>query len=236
MDAIWALGLRKPIPGVLRRVHGRLYIGDMRAGTTFDRAGGGNLGVRAPTSVGRVARDLLPEPIPRTAARSTPVPTTEGHVDHRRLHLPRHTVPGAYQGNYFYADYAQNWIKRSTLDMNGNVTGSFDFEPPMGHRTDPRATSYLCQGPAGHSYYVDLGYSDTTGRVGVSGSAASSFISSDQPAGSSSPPPSRSRGHRRWRIASRASGHPIPRGPHSASLSTSVTAPPPPWPMRPTPA
>ena len=31
--------------------------------------------------------------------------------------------PSAYEGSYFFADYTQNWIRRLTLDANGNVTG-----------------------------------------------------------------------------------------------------------------
>ena len=40
--------------------------------------------------------------------------------------------PSSYQGSYFFADYAQNWIKRLTFDASGNVTGVFNFEPPDG--------------------------------------------------------------------------------------------------------
>ena len=39
----------------------------------------------------------------------------------RRFRLPRHQFPSSYQGSYFFADYAQNWIKRVTFDANGNV-------------------------------------------------------------------------------------------------------------------
>ena len=50
--------------------------------------------------------------------------------DHRRLRLPRLAVPRVRtDGAYFYADYTQNWIRGLTLGANGNVTGTFNFEP-----------------------------------------------------------------------------------------------------------
>ena len=35
--------------------------------------------------------------------------------------------PAAYKGSYFFADYAQNTIKRLTFDANGNVNGIPQF-------------------------------------------------------------------------------------------------------------
>src|SRR5205823_15135828 len=41
--------------------------------------------------------------------------------------------PPSYEGSFFIADYAQNWIKRLTLDPSGTtVTGVLPFEPPDG--------------------------------------------------------------------------------------------------------
>ena len=44
---------------------------------------------------------------------------------------------------YFFADYAQHWIKYLTFDANGGVSGVFNFEPPDGTPTDPTATSCI---------------------------------------------------------------------------------------------
>ena len=49
--------------------------------------------------------------------------------------------PAGMQGNYFFGDYAQNWIKRLTFDANGNVTGVFNFEPADGTLDGPTVTS-----------------------------------------------------------------------------------------------
>ena len=77
--------------------------------------------------------------------------------------------PSSYQGSYFFADYAQNWIKRLTFDASGNVNGVFNFEPLDGSADGPYGDIvYLTEGPDGALYYIDLGYSDTSGTFGVS--------------------------------------------------------------------
>ena len=56
--------------------------------------------------------------------------------------------PSSYQGSYFFADYAQHWIKYLTFDANGNVSGVFNFEPPDGSTDGPYGDIvYLTEGP-----------------------------------------------------------------------------------------
>src|SRR4029077_7196899 len=77
--------------------------------------------------------------------------------------------PSTYQGSFFFADYAQNWIRRLTFDANGTVTGVFNFEPLDGSLDGPYGDIVqLVEGPDGALYYVDLGYSDTTSESGIS--------------------------------------------------------------------
>lgn len=67
--------------------------------------------------------------------------------------------PAAYQGSYFFGDYAQNWIKRLTLDGSGNLTGVVNFEPDDGSADGPYGDpTKLIQGPDGALYYVDIGF------------------------------------------------------------------------------
>ncbi|MEK7317429.1 MAG: LamG-like jellyroll fold domain-containing protein, partial [Candidatus Eisenbacteria bacterium] len=69
--------------------------------------------------------------------------------------------PSEYQGNYFFADYAQNWIKRLTFDESGNFLDALDFEPPDGTADGPYGDfTKLLQGPDGALYYVDIGFND----------------------------------------------------------------------------
>ena len=101
--------------------------------------------------------------------------------DHGRLRLPRDAVPGSYQGSYFFADYAQNWIKRLTFDANGNVNGVFNFEPADGSLDGPYGDIvYLTEGPDGALYYLDLGYSDISGTFGVSKIRRIRYVSGNQ--------------------------------------------------------
>src|SRR5262249_35417502 len=66
-------------------------------------------------------------------------------------------------------DYAQNWIRGLTFDANGAVAGTFNFEPPDGSADGPYGDIvYLAEGPDGALYYLDLGYSDTSGTFGIS--------------------------------------------------------------------
>ena len=122
--------------------------------------------------------------------------------------------PSSYQGSYFFADYAQNWIKRLTFDANGNVNGVFNFEPADGSVDGPYGDIvYLTEGPDGALYYVDLGYSDISGDIGVSKIRRISFV------GSNLPPvarhrPTRQRARRRSRSTSPAPAPPIPKGSH----------------------
>ena len=68
---------------------------------------------REPITAGRTAKARAPAP---ARARSTPIAhngrdasITGGFVYHGTQ------FPSSYQGSYFFADYAQNWIKRLTL-------------------------------------------------------------------------------------------------------------------------
>ena len=76
--------------------------------------------------------------------------------------------PSQYQGSFFIADYAQNWIKRLTLDANGNVTNVFNFQPQDGRPDGPYGSIVdLKQGPDGALYYLDIGYDDNTHNLGT---------------------------------------------------------------------
>jgi PKD repeat protein len=62
------------------------------------------------------------------------------------------------------------------------VNGVFNFEPPDGTPDGPYGDIVgLTQGPDGALYYVDLGYSDTTGQTGISKIRRIRFVSSDAP-------------------------------------------------------
>ena len=135
----------------------------------------------APTTAGPMSKGRAA--IRPTRTPSTPIPTTDAtRPSPAASSITAPNSPAAYQGSYFFADYAQNTIKRLTFDANGNVNGVFNFEPANGAPDGPTGDIvYLTQGPEGALYYIDLGVSDTTGQIGVSKIRRISFVGSNQP-------------------------------------------------------
>jgi glucose/arabinose dehydrogenase/PKD repeat protein len=182
-DAIWALGLRNPYRASYDRPTGRLYIGDV-GGNDYSTAqeevhvgvAGANYGWPVCEGFSCGANPAYTSPKYAYPHNGRDASITGGFI------YRGSQFPASYYGNYFFADYAQNWIKRLTLDAGGNVTGVFNFEPPDGSPDGPYGDIvYLCEGPDGALYYVDLGYSDTTGQTGVSKIRRIRFIQSNQP-------------------------------------------------------
>ncbi len=130
-DAIWALGLRNPYRAYYDVPTGRLLIGDVggnNASTAIEEL---NVGVRGanygwPNVEGTSSNPAYTNPIYSYPHNGRDAAITGGFVYHGTQ------FPSSYQGSYFFADYAQNWIKRLTFDANGNVNGVFNFEPANG--------------------------------------------------------------------------------------------------------
>ena len=125
------LGARppEPVPRVLRRADGTRLHRRRRRERLLDRR-------RAPrprcgrgrTTPGRTARATARPR--RTPMGSTTTRTTAAMpASWPASSTTARSSPRSYQGSFFVADYAQNWIKRLTLDANGNVTNVFNFQP-----------------------------------------------------------------------------------------------------------
>ncbi len=166
VDSIWARGLRNPFRAYYDPPTGRLYIADVggNVGSSLEEV---NIGVAGanygwPSSEGACAAPCT-SPIYSYGHSGRDASITGGFV-YRGT-----TFPSQYQGSYFFADYGQNWIRRLTLDANGNVTGVFNFEPADGSVDGPYGDIVdLAEGPDGALYYVDLGFDDESGQFGVS--------------------------------------------------------------------
>ena len=73
-----------------------------------------------------------------------------------------------YSGDYFFADYAQNWIRRLTFDANGNLSAVRNFEPADGSLDGPYGDIVaLAEGPDGALYYVDAGPFETADQGAI---------------------------------------------------------------------
>jgi glucose/arabinose dehydrogenase len=175
VDSIWAFGLRNPYRAFYDAPTGRMYVGDVGGNDVEEvdiGAAGANFGW--PNYEG-------PCPAPCTSPlysyphSGRDASVTGGFVYHGSQ------FPASYQGDYFFADYTQNWIRRLHLDANGNVLSVNNFEPADGSVDGPYGDIvYLTEGPDGALYYVDLGYSDIGGTYGVSKIRRIRYIQSNQ--------------------------------------------------------
>jgi glucose/arabinose dehydrogenase len=182
-DAIWALGLRNAFRASYDAPTGRLFIGDV-GGNVYSTAQeevhlgarGANYGWPICEGLSCGSNPTYTSPIYAYPHNGRDASITGGFV-YRGTQFP-----ASYVGSYFFADYTQNWIRRITLDASNQVTGVFNFEPPDGTLDGPYGDIvYLCQGPDGALYYVDLGYSDVTGQSGISKIRRIRFTSTNQP-------------------------------------------------------
>ncbi len=131
MPEIWAYGLRNPFRFQIDPITGRIYEGDVGQDTWEE--------------VNLIQKGL-----------NYGWPTCEGNCNVAGMTNPIHTYnhngqsssisggpvyqgdmfPASYKGSYFFGDYANGFIKRLTLDQNGNKTGEFTFDPAAGAVVD----------------------------------------------------------------------------------------------------
>jgi glucose/arabinose dehydrogenase len=141
---IWAYGLRNPFTGDIEPVTGRMYINDVGSNSWEEI----NLGVAGanygwPECEGECENPDFEDPI-HTYSQRTGCAITGGAF-YRGTQFPEE-----YQGNYFFADHCNQWIKRLLPDGT-----EADFV------TDgPKSVVDLEVGPDGSLYY--LVYSKST--------------------------------------------------------------------------
>jgi uncharacterized repeat protein (TIGR01451 family) len=182
-DDVWALGLRNPFRAFYDGVSGRLYVADV-GGNDYSTAqeevhlgeAGANFGWPNCEGSSCEGNPTYTNPIYSYPHLGRDASITGGFI------YRGNQFPPEYYGNYFFADYSQNWIRRLTFDASGNVSGVFAFEPPDGSADGPYGDIVdLREGPDGALYYVDLGFSDTTGETGISKIRRIGFIRGDLP-------------------------------------------------------
>ncbi len=158
LDAIWAYGLRNPFRGSFDSLTGQMFIGEVGSNDPAEAIEEINLGVRGanygwPLCEGACGTIGFTSPIFSYPHAGRDAGVIGGFV------YRGSQFPNAYQGSYFFADYAQNWIRRLTFNTNGTVAGVANFEPadgtPDGDYGDPTC---LKQGPDGAIYYTDFNH------------------------------------------------------------------------------
>jgi glucose/arabinose dehydrogenase/regulation of enolase protein 1 (concanavalin A-like superfamily) len=161
---IYSYGLRNPYRFALHPVTGEPYIGDVGWGTWEEqnRGRGANFGwpcYEGPNpltpyqNVFPQCRALAPSAV--TAPIYTYNHNGSGAAAIGGTFYSASAFPAQYHGNYFFADYVQDWIRRMTFDANGNVTGVHNFAANL------NGVVTLEQGPDGALYYISL----PTGQV-----------------------------------------------------------------------
>ncbi|HZN78626.1 MAG TPA: PQQ-dependent sugar dehydrogenase, partial [Mycobacterium sp.] len=171
---IWASGLRNPFRGYYDAPTGRMLIGDVGYQTIEEiNIGAARANYGWPNAEGPSNNPAYTNPVFSYPHAGRDSAVVGGFVYHGTQ------FPSSYQGSYFYADYAQHWIKRLTFGANGNVTGAFNFEPTDGSPDGPFGDIvWLTEGPEGALYYVDLGF-----QLGGNGAGAVrriSYVSTNQ--------------------------------------------------------
>ncbi len=159
LDEIWARGLRNPFRISFDPSNGRMFIddnGDNDPGSSIEEinigAAGANYGW--PICQGNCGTAGMTNPIYSYPHAGRDASVTGG------LMYRGTQFPVEYRGSYFYGDYVQNTIRRLTFDVNGNVTGSVNFEPVDGVADGPYGDIVdIRQGPDGAIYYTDIGLS-----------------------------------------------------------------------------
>lgn len=167
LDVIWARGLRNPFRISFDPGTGRMYIadvGDNNVNTSIEEvnigAAGANFGW--PLAEGTTTIPGITNPIFTYPHAGRDASITGGFV------YRTGGFPSEFSGSYFYGDYAQNWIRRLTLDANGNVTGSFFFEPIDGATDGAMGDPvHIRPGPDGWLYYVDFGWPGPTNPAAI---------------------------------------------------------------------
>jgi glucose/arabinose dehydrogenase/PKD repeat protein len=180
VDSVWALGFRNPFRAHYDAVTGRYYVGDVggndytTAREEIDLAVAG-ANYAWPNCEGNCGLPYK-DPLYTYAHNGRDAAVVGGFV------YRGNQFPSGYVGSYFFADYAQNWIRRMTFDGNGNATGVFNFEPPDGTLDGPYGDIVdLKQGPDGALYYLDIGFFDNTGETTISKVRRIRYVQSNQP-------------------------------------------------------
>lgn len=168
VDSIWAIGLRNPFRMSYDAPTDKLYIGDVGGNNNATSMEEVNVGARGanygwPATEGYTTNPTYTSPIYAYPHAGRDASVTGGFV------YRGSQFPASYQGNYFVADYAQNWIRGLNLDASGAVSNVYNFEPADGSLDGPYGDIVsLAQGPDGSLFYVDLGFDDASGTAGVS--------------------------------------------------------------------
>lgn len=158
LDAIWAYGLRNPFRCSFDSVTGRLFVSEVGGNDPATAVEEVNPGIRGanygwPLCEGPCGTPGFTSPIHSYPHAGRDAAVVGGFV------YRGNAFPNTYYGSYFFADYAQNWIRLLTFDTNGAVASVVNFEPADGSLDgDYGDPTCLKPGPDGAIYYTDFSH------------------------------------------------------------------------------
>lgn len=161
---VYAYGLRNPYRFTIHPLSGEVYIGDVgwSAWEEINRGRGANFGWPCYEGPGPQPTYQAAFPQQCQAIPASAVTKPLYNYDHTQgVSVTGGPIyfadqfPAQYKGNYFFADYGGNWIRRAIFDVNGNV---FDVQT---FATGVTAPVSLELGPDGALYYIVF----TTGQI-----------------------------------------------------------------------
>src|SRR3989344_878662 len=149
LDAIWALGLRNPFRFSFDNETGRMYIGDVGGNDAINSHEEVNLGAAG----ANYGWPICEGPQKTQSGGNCTPPTNPGTYQSPFYSYPHAgrdssvvgglvyrdgNFPTQYDGDYFYGDYVQNWVRGFDLDpQSGTFIDTFNFEPTDGSSDGP---------------------------------------------------------------------------------------------------
>lgn len=145
LGAIWAYGMRNPWRFQFDEQNGQLIgadVGDFTWEEINRIEKGGNYGW--PLKEGNCTVDCagFTDPIYTYAHNGLSASVTGGPVYRNTM------FPSEYRGSYFFADYAQGFIKRATFNQDGSINQIVNFDANAGAVVDMKVA------PDGSMYYI----------------------------------------------------------------------------------
>jgi glucose/arabinose dehydrogenase/fibronectin type 3 domain-containing protein len=160
---VWLYGVRNPFRFSVQPVHGDIWFGDV-GWNSWEEVNQGERGANygwpcyeGTGAVSAYAGYTVCQNLPASSV-TAPYHTYNHGVGSAAIGGPFYTGtawPAQYRGNFFFADYTGNFIKRVTFDANYEPTGVQTFA------TNVAAPVSMTFGPDGMMYYLSF----TTGEI-----------------------------------------------------------------------
>lgn len=145
LNTIWAYGFRNPFRFQIDPTNGRIYVGDVGE-QTWEEVNLVEKGLNYgwPTCEGNCSTGGMVNPMYAYNHNGNSASITGGFIYHGNV------FPSSYANSYFFADYANGFIKNLFFDGSGNISSVGNFDLSAGTVVD------LKQANDGSFYYLTI--------------------------------------------------------------------------------